>query len=223
MKSKEILVQLIEYLSAYENECENSEIKMTINDFISFLNLKFQPESTKRDEISGGRDEWRNEFSNLNSNSTDISILVAVMYRYAKGYVKKAMKDSLMKTADEFSFLITLLTYESMTKIELINSQIMEKTSGNEIINRLIKLGLVTQETDSEDKRSIRIRISPLGRAELFKILPKMQMVSEIVAGNLNENERFALSFILRKLDRFHNEIFQTKRKFDLEELIAEK
>ncbi len=97
MKSKEILVQLIEYLSAYENECENSEIKMTINDFISFLNLKFQPESTKRDEISGGRDEWRNEFSNLNSNSTDISILVAVMYRYAKGYVKKTMKEKTKK------------------------------------------------------------------------------------------------------------------------------
>lgn len=222
MKSKHILVQLIEYLSAYETECENSEINMTINDFISFLNLKFQPQSTKRDEISGGKDEWRNEFSNLNSNSSDISILVAVMYRYAKGYVKKALKGSLMKTADEFSFLITLMTYESMTKIELINSQIMEKTSGNEIINRLIKLGLVTQETDVEDKRSIRIRISPLGRAELFKILPKMQMVSEIVVGNLNENERYTLSFILRKLDRFHNEIFHNKRKSDLEELIAE-
>jgi DNA-binding MarR family transcriptional regulator len=98
----------------------------------------------------------------------------------------------------------------------------MEKTSGNEIINRLIKLGLVTQETNLEDKRSIRIRISPLGKAELFKILPKMQMVSEIIAGNLNENERYALSFILRKLDRFHNEIFHNKRKSDLEELLTE-
>lgn len=222
MKSKTILIELIEYLSDFETDCEQNGSVLNTNNFIGYLNSKFKQKSFKKDELSGGVEDWRQESMTENKPVTDISILVVLLFRYAKGYIKKAMKDSLMKTADEFSFLITLLTYDSMTKIELINSQIMEKTSGNEIINRLIKLGLVTQETDLEDKRSIRIRISPLGRAELFKILPKMQMVSEIVAGNLNENERYALSFILRKLDRFHNEIFHNKRKSDLEELIAE-
>lgn len=223
MKSKDILVELIEYLSAYEIECDKSEVIMTTNDFVSYLNMKFEPQSSKRDEISGGVDQWRADLPNVNSNYTDISILVAIMFRYAKGYVKKAMKNSLLKTADEFSFLITLLTYNSMTKMELINSQIMEKTSGNEIINRLIKLDLIAQELNPDDKRSMRISISPKGKIELFKLLPQMQMVSEIVAGNLNENEKYALLYILRKLDRFHNDIYHNKRNFELTELVHEK
>jgi hypothetical protein len=53
------------------------------------------------------------------------------MYRYAKGYIKKALQESIIQTPDEFSFLITLMTFESLTKTELINKQVIEKTSGN--------------------------------------------------------------------------------------------
>lgn len=222
MKSKDILVELIEHLSAYENDCEKNQTKITMNDFVGYLNLKYEPQSSKRDELSGGVEDWRAEHAPADKNTTDISILIAVMFRHAKGYVKKAMKNSLLKSADEFSFLITLLTYDSMSKIELINSQIMEKTSGNEIINRLIKLGFIEQEANPHDKRSLNIRISQKGRNELMKILPQMQIVSEIVSGNLTENEKYALLYILRKLDRYHNEIFHNKRKYELTDLLEE-
>ncbi len=223
MKSKEILLELIEHLSEYENNCTNTETSLNTGDFLGYLNMKLKPQSLKRNQVSGGREEWRFEQFNDNNLATDISILVAVMFRYTKGYIKKALKDSILNTADEFSFLITLLTYESITKIELINLQVMEKTSGNEIINRLIKLGLANQELNQDDKRSLRISISEKGRTELMNVLPQMQIVSQIVAGNLNEDEKYALLFILRKLDKFHNHIFNHKRKHELVELLEGK
>ncbi len=223
MKSKEILVELIEHLSDYENNCSQTGSRLNTGDFVGYLNMKLKPQSLKRDELSGGREEWRKEEFKIDNSATDISILVAVMFRYAKGYIKKALRSSLLNSADEFAFLITLLTYDSITKIELINLQVMEKTSGNEIINRLIKLGLVNQEVNPDDKRSLRISISEKGRAELMKVLPQMQLVSQIVSGNLNEDEKYALLYILRKLDRFHNHIFNHKRKYELTELMEEK
>jgi len=96
----------------------------------------------------------------------------------------------------------------------------MEKTSGTEIINRLLKLGLISQFNDDEDKRSVRINITALGREQLFRILPKMRMVSQIVTGNLTDKEKLTLAYMLRKLDSFHNEIYKRKKDVDLTDLL---
>lgn len=220
MKTKEILVELLDYLEEYERENLSSEIPLNTTDFLGFLNAKYQFKSVKTDSISGGVNEWRdNDYKN--GPKTDISILIVMLFRYAKGYIKKALKNSIIKSGDEFSFMITLLTYESMTKMELINMQAMEKTSGNEIINRLIKHGFLHQREDVNDKRSVRITLSEAGKAELFRILPDMKLVSDIVMGNLSQHETNTLAYLLRKLDVFHKDIFDNKRNCSLNEILG--
>lgn len=218
MKTKEILIELIEYLSIYESENENSGRNLNMTDFLGFMNSQYTTENIKAVELRG--EVNNNDFADTRGSETDISILIVLMFRYAKGYIKKALKDSPIKTADEFSFLITLLTYESLSKSELIQKQVMEKTSGTEIINRLLKLGLITQFNDETDKRSVRVRITHIGRMELLKILPQMQTVSQIVTGNLTETEKTMLAYMLRKLEHYHNDIFLNKKDTELEELI---
>lgn len=218
MKTKEILIELIEYLSIYESENENSGRNLNMTDFLGFMNSQYTTENIKAVELRG--EVNNNDFSDTRGSETDISILIVLMFRYAKGYIKKALKDSPIKTADEFSFLITLLTYESLSKSELIQKQVMEKTSGTEIINRLLKLGLISQFNDEADKRSVRVRITHIGRMELLKILPQMQTVSQIVTGNLTETEKTMLAYMLRKLEHYHNDIFLNKKDTELEELI---
>lgn len=218
MKTKNILIQLIEFLSEYENESTQTGAEVNMTDFIGFLNSNYQSENVKSNQIRG--QEQTPEFTNQDGPATDISILIVLLFRYAKGYIKKALKDSMIKTADEFSFLITLMTYKSLSKTELIQKQVMEKTSGTEIINRLVKLGLITQVADKEDKRSIRVSITPLGRVELLKILPHMQTVSQIVTGNLSETEKSMLAYMLRKLEAFHNDIFLNKKEAELTDLV---
>lgn len=218
MKTKEILIELIEYLSRYESENENSGRNLNMTDFLGFMNSQYTTENIKAVELRG--EVNNNDFADSRGSETDISILIVLMFRYAKGYIKKALKDSPIKTADEFSFLITLLTYESLSKSELIQKQVMEKTSGTEIINRLLKLGLITQFNDETDKRSVRVRITHIGRMELLKILPQMQTVSQIVTGNLTETEKTMLAYMLRKLEHYHNDIFLNKKDTELEELI---
>ncbi|HRZ96748.1 MAG TPA: MarR family winged helix-turn-helix transcriptional regulator [Paludibacter sp.] len=220
MKTKEILIELLELLETYESENSGLGNPLNTTDFIEYLNSHQNPQKLKVDELSGGIEDWRSEEMTENMPVTDISILVVLLFRYAKGYIKKALKASQIKTADEFSFLITLLTYESMTKMELINMQIMEKTSGNEIINRLIKFDFIEQTKDQTDKRSVRIKITPKGRYEILSVLPQMQLVSKIVVGNLKEKEKNTLAFILRKLDHYHNDIFQNNKDCDLSEIL---
>lgn len=222
MKTKDILIEMLGYLEKYENECTQNDASLNTTDFLAYVNTHHQSVGVKRDAVSGGREEWMSPDMQHSNATTDISILVTMMFRHAKLYIKKALKNSQIKTGDEFSFLITLLTHESMTKQELINMQVMEKTSGIEIIKRLINLGFIAQVKDVADKRSVRIAITPEGRRELIAVLPQMQRVSQIVAGNLNQAEKNLLAYTLRKLDHFHAGIFMNEKNSDLE-VIAEK
>jgi len=219
MKTKEILLELIDYLDKYEQENSKEGSNLNTSDFLGFINSNYQTQNIKVRELNHGNQELEN--NETHGPNTDISILIVLLFRYAKGYIKKALKDSQIRTADEFSYLITLMNTDSMSKTELIQNQIMEKTSGTDIINRLIKLKLIEQYDDEFDKRSIRVKITQQGRLEILSILPQMQLVSQIVTGNLNAVEKNMLAYSLRKLEVFHNDIFINKKGSELTDLVS--
>ena len=217
MEKKEILIELIEHLFNYD-EKRNSKEEFNMLGFLNYLNNQYKIKELGIRDIQGEKEKWLKDESN--KTDSDISILVSLMYRYAKGYIRKALKDAVIKSADEFSILITLMTYESLTKTELITKVIMEKTSGTEIINRLINLKLIEQFEDINNKRNVRIKVTDLGKIEIINILPQMKIVSIIVSGNLTDSEKSVLVYLLKKLDFFHNEIFMNKRNLDLNEIV---
>jgi DNA-binding MarR family transcriptional regulator len=218
MKKSEILTTLINRFFSFDAEKGNQE-DYSIDEFIGYLNSKSGRQELEIRNLSGEKKEWfKDKYRNTNS---DISILIVLMYRYAKGYIKKALLESYLQTPDEFSFLITLMTYDSLKKSELITKQVMEKTSGTEVIRRLIKNGMIVETADQNDKRSIRVSITKSGREEILKILPLMSKVTEIVVGNLSAEEINTLSYLLKKLDYFHNDIYLNKRGQTLSDIFS--
>lgn len=218
MKKSEIITTLITNFFAFDAEMGNNE-EYSIDEFIGYLNAKSgSPELAMR-EISGENKGWfKDEYRNTTS---DISILIVLMNHYAKWYIKKVLRESHLQTPDEFSFLITLMTYDSLSKSELITKQVMEKTSGSEVIRRLIKRGLIVESADENDKRSVRVSITKSGREEIFRILPLMSSVTKIVVGNLSSEEIKTLSYLLKKLDYFHNDIYINRRGQPLSDILS--
>ncbi|WP_250632250.1 MarR family winged helix-turn-helix transcriptional regulator [Rhodoflexus caldus] len=150
-----------------------------------------------------------------------IGSYIIFLYRYAKGYTKKALEGSPLQTVDEFSFLISLMFGGSKTKTELIQHAVQEKTSGMEVIKRLLQQGLIRQEGDTADRRSKRLYITPEGQQTLFSVFEKMNQVSQIVAGNLSTSEREQLLQLLHKLHLFHKPIFLEQKEASLAEIYA--
>jgi len=137
-----------------------------------------------------------------------ISTLLVHLNRYAKTYSKSAISDSDFHTQDEFSYLINLKAFGSMSKIELIKKNIQDKSSGILIINRLIKQGWIEQTNSEIDKRSKVLRITESGKSALENQMEKIRNASNIVTGNLTHSEKIELIRILDKLDKFHQPIF---------------
>ena len=78
-----------------------------------------------------------------------------------------------------------------------------------------------SESEDKNDRRSIRVSITESGREVILKTLPLMAKVSEIVVGNLSSEEINTLSYLLKKLDYFHNDIYNNKRGLPLNDIMS--
>ncbi len=217
----DIIKDFLDALSVYEDTAGPGA---DIN-YRGFIDHELEKRSTEspleRRNVAGQVD--KEKLGRGNKKDESIAILVAYLYRYAKLYVKQALEGSPLQTIDDFSYLIVLLTHDSLSKTELINKNAHEKTTGMEIIKRQIRLGLMEQRDDEHDKRSQRVMITPAGRGVIFAVLDKMAQVSAVMAGPLNNDEKNILLHLLAKLDHFHFDLFSNERHTPLEQIISEK
>lgn len=212
----DFLKELIERYSEFKETNPDTEQK-DIRAFIGYLNSFYSESGIEKRNISGGY--YKNDFAHYSDINSEISVLLVYMFRYAKCYIKKALSGSSLQTGDEFSFLITLMSHKSMSKTELITNQVMEKTSGTEIIRRLAARALIKESPDRNDKRKVRISITEKGIKEIRSILPVMNKVAGIISGNLSMAEKRSLLYLLKKLDHFHNDIFTNRHDTAIEDI----
>ncbi|WP_228437611.1 MarR family winged helix-turn-helix transcriptional regulator [Chryseobacterium sp. 7] len=176
----------------------------TIEGFKSWIS---DQENAQQTIVAGEEPYWEGK-ENGRTPESAISTLLVHLNRYAKTYSKSAISDSEFSTQEDFIYLINLKAFGEMTKMSLIKKNVHDKPAGMLIIARLLRQGLIEQTDSDLDKRSKVIRISERGLMILEKQMEKIRQATNIVAGNLNHNEKMDLIRILNKLDRFHYPIF---------------
>ena len=218
MKSYQLIHQLINLVEDLEAENQGREI--SIQDFTGFL-------LNKVGDPVGNIVNKEVRFGNSNNAALDIAYqldnnigrLFVFMSRYAKSYIKKALEGTPLQTAEDFTALATLLTHSNLSKSELISYNLQEKTSGTEVIRRLIASGLVRHWDDVEDKRSKNIAITDEGRELLFRVFEYTSYVGQIITGKLTVAEKLTLQYLLQKLENFHLEHYEKKSILNKEDL----
>ncbi|KFC20560.1 MarR family winged helix-turn-helix transcriptional regulator [Chryseobacterium sp. FH1] len=195
--------EIIGLAEKFDSQNQDHFYANDINGFKSWIADKEldKRNSESTEQIWQGKEEGR-------SPESVISTLLVHLNRYAKTYSKSAIAGSDFKTQDEFSYLINLKAFGSMTKMELIKKNIHDKSSGILIINRLINQGWIQQSNSQEDKRSKVLNITEAGKLALDNQMEKIRNATQIVSGNLNHSEKMELIRILDKLEKFHQPIF---------------
>jgi len=208
MKSYKLLHQLLDLLEAFEAEREEGE--NTLLDFSGYLVSSIESRQltgTKKDIRFGEKEAVAQELAYKLENN--IGRLFIYMSRYAKSYIKKALDDTPLLSPDDFTCLSILLTHEELSKTDLIEKNMQEKTSGMEVIRRLIAAGLVGQKDSIEDKRSKRVFITDDGKQVLYKVFKEMSYVGTIISGKLTLKEKLILQHLLQKLEDFHYQLHE--------------
>ena len=146
---------------------------------------------------------------------------LSLLHRYSKGYIKRAlMASDLLQSEEEYSYLASLISGKPQTKTELNALNAMEKTSGAEIIRRLVAKGLAEERPDERDRRSVLVTITPQGRAELMKVFPQLHTAALLLSAPLQEQQQATLDFLLHYLCGALSTLPPAKSDSDLAELL---
>lgn len=134
--------------------------------------------------------EWEGKSKGRSADSV-INTSLVHLYRYAKLNAKAAITNTSFSTPDEFIYLISLVSFGSMTKTALIKLNVHEKSAGMQIVNRLIKNGLVEQEALDSDKRNRMIHITSKGTQILNESMQNIKKASRDVAEHCHTLKRW--------------------------------
>ncbi len=220
MKSYNLVHQLIHLVEKMETE--NIDREISLLDFAGFLNSHLtEPPVNPPDSTAPFGTNERQALELASRLDNNIGRLITFISRYAKTYIKKVLEGTPLLAVEDFSCLGILSTHEHLSKSELIVLNVQEKTSGIQVITRLLNAELAVQWDDPDDKRGKRIAITEKGRKLLSVIFKDMADVSKIVTGTLTKPEKTTLLFLLQKLEHYHHELYDNRtviRKEDLQE-----
>ncbi|SFT08519.1 MarR family winged helix-turn-helix transcriptional regulator [Sphingobacterium wenxiniae] len=197
-----LIKDILDLVVEFENQNPGlNKSAVTIDDFKKWIVINYNAEDLTTEPNWEGKEKGRSPESVINT-------LIVHMNRYAKSYSRSAIFGSDFSSQEDFIYLINLKAFGDMTKMDLIKKNVHEKPVGMQIINRLISKGWVNQMDSEIDKRSKVLKITDRGIQVLDKQMDKIRKATEIVTGDLTQNEKMELIRLLNKLNDFHKSIY---------------
>lgn len=150
-----------------------------------------------------------------------IAMYLSFMARYAQFYSRRVFRQTVVYSEDDWGVLVSLYPNQKLKKTDVIRGCIMEKSSGNEVLKRLLRQGLLQETGNPSDKRSKLIALTDAGKAAFESVQGGIYKLADIVVADLNEDEKSSLLQILNKLHRFHKPIFEEGDEEVLERMLG--
>jgi DNA-binding MarR family transcriptional regulator len=100
-----------------------------------------------------------------------IAMMISRIGKILRIHARKAVQPAGLSGIDEMGFLASAAHLNHPTKSEMILLNLVEVTTGTEIMRRLIRQGLLTEHPDPTDRRVKRVGITAEGRNVLREAL----------------------------------------------------
>lgn len=137
-----------------------------------------------------------------------VAMLLTGMYKYAQFYARRVFRDTAVYSLDDFSVLISLYPDAEHKKIDVLRMCIQEKSSGNEVLKRLLREGMVQERENPADARSKLLSLTEKGKRAFEQIQTGIEKMSAHLTGDLTGPEKQQLLQLLFKLHQFHKPFF---------------
>ncbi len=136
-------------------------------------------------------------------NASRVAILITRLQRYLGLYIKPTVKALGFTREHEYNFLYQVSKMSKPNKNDLSKENMVEYSTGRDIIKRLIAKKMIQEKPDPDDRRASLLALTPKGG----KILEKS---FEIIAdsfmdflGDLSNKEQQQLIALLTKVNNY--------------------
>ena len=136
-------------------------------------------------------------------------------------YMRIALKDTPLPSIESIMFCAALNALGESRKTDVVNYAMMEISTGTDILNRLIKRGLIQERVDPTDKRSKLLKLTAAGAAALKKCFKKAAMARELFLTDLSDDDKENVTQILYPLQEKHSRLAIENKRRTIEEIYA--
>jgi DNA-binding MarR family transcriptional regulator len=149
-------------------------------------------------------------------------ILLRRIGKFHMAYSNKALEGTGLGQMEEFGILVTVFNQGNPIKSEAIYNNIMELSSGTNMLVRMKKQGLVTEYADNEDKRVKRLKVTPKGLETLQKAKELVLKVAHMMVHDLTDDDKQLCIHLLDPVDKRFSGMFQKQKNKPFEDIYRE-
>lgn len=201
-------VELVKLWGAYEERNPNA----TLDDFFRYRLSVPAPEA-KTDE-----QHWQ-LLPDINGR---LMILLRRIGKYHIAYSNKALEGTGLDQIEEFGILVTIFNQVNPIKSEAIYNNVIELSSGTNMLIRLKKRGLIDEYPDKEDKRVKRLKLTPKGQETIKIAKDRVLRVAKMMMHILSDEDKQACIKLLTPIDERFTGKFQKQKNKTFEEIYKE-
>jgi DNA-binding PadR family transcriptional regulator len=201
-------VELVRLWGAYEEQNPNATLDNFFRHQLSLISKK--PEKSEQQEKL---------IPDINGR---LMILLRRIAKYHITYSNKALEGTGFDQIEEFGLLVTIFNEVNPIKSEAIYNNIIELSSGTNMLNRLKKRGLVSEYSDTEDKRVKRLQVTEKGKQALMIAKDKVQQVAIMMTYGLSDEDKQVCIQLLSPANNRFNGMFQKQKNRSFDEIFRE-
>jgi MarR family transcriptional regulator, lower aerobic nicotinate degradation pathway regulator len=187
---KSSVIPLLEKWEVFSEENPKKDIYA----FAGWLLSNHQDDSQTKDRFSD-EDE--------RGNSTRVAILITRLQKYLGLYIKPVINRLGFSREHEYNFLYQVSRMDKPTKNSLSKENMVEFSTGRDVIRRLIDSKLLMEKPDPEDKRARLLTLTSLGKKTLEKSYEQISETFTDFLGDLNPKEQSQLIRLLEKMNSY--------------------
>jgi len=131
-------------------------------------------------------------------------VLLRTMGRIAKITTilsSAALEGSEVKSIEEAGLLLYVAALKQPKKSEAIYQNLLELSSGVDMLNRLVKRGLLREYPDTEDRRSKRMEVTPNGMKAVEKCQVQLKKLARMLTKDMSSDNMALCLMLIKGID----------------------
>lgn len=188
--------------------------------------LQNQNREPKRVESWEGEEKMTSEvlphsgfYNHMNEQRQFLTLLNRAS-RFLDFYMKKALEGLEISSRLEFQFLISIKEMNEPRKTDVIYFNLVELSTGVEILKRLQQNKLILDFPDESDKRTKRLRVTPKGDELLEKIMFQFEKLDSLCLTFGSNSDWKQFIPLLKAFNEYHTDVFHKHREKNFDVLM---
>lgn len=153
---------------------------------------------------------------------TSEGLLMKIIGRIARLgllYSNLALQDTGLNQIEEFGVLATILQLKNPTKITVINANLLEVSSGTDLLSRMKKRGLIREQNDLSDKRSKRLSLTAKGERITKECAARITQNSQMLFHGLSYDDKERCISVLKHVEMKFSSLWPEHKSLSFDEV----